>query len=427
MNLIQSQLQQTIQDKGVSDYFTAVTTNPGSWAFTNFDIDQHKFPKGDISALPSTITHYFAQNNEYQGIRLLKQILKKTSATFTQDLEQYPEVAVPTTKGMQKIARCYNERYGISIAEVRLDDLEHILAEKKQEFHHLQHPMYIGIVVHEDTPTTTANHVIPMIVCFTPGKKEKRGIECFIMDVTGISDPVGPDATVLDNRLRAKLAQCQAAVVNSDGFRQADTKSCRIGSLVILRNALLYLKKYPFKEGLIKNLESVESGFFTRLKEAEPMLQKFSAQDVRCVLGLMNINPDTLPKAVAIPDEWAYIEQIYKPRRDVTVIRDEFSSKFQKQQSPKTASIYRKKYEQECTFVAKIVIQAAKNTFPVYKCLLEKTVFPSGVLCTFSPVESSITITIRIAKTINTYLQNKALRFVNQLSPVENALSSLSL
>ncbi len=424
MNPIQSKLQQTIQEKGVSDSFTAVITNPGTWKVANFDIDLHNLPKGDISALPSTITGYFAQNKEHQGIRIIKQILKKTESKFSQELEQYPEVAVPTAKGMQKIASYYNARYGISITNVRLNDLDYVLLEKMQEFRELQHPMYIGIVVDENEESI-ANHVIPMIVSFTPQEKKRLSVECFIMDVTGISDPLGPDAACLDNRLRAKLAECKLPVVNSDGFRQADTKSCRIGSLVILRNALLYLKKHPFKDGLIKNLKSIEAGFFTRLKES-PELKNLSAQDLKMFLGFIGINPDTLPKAVAIPDEWAYMEQIYKPRQDVTVIRDLFSSKPEKHEAPKTASVYRKKYEEECTFVAKIVIQAAKN-FSLFKGLLEKTALPREVVCTFSPEDSSITFTIRIAKRINTYLQNKALRFVNKLSPIESGLSSLSL
>lgn len=226
----------------LAEYFSMMKTNCRYWVVQNFDIDNHAEPKGSVNAIPSTITKYFKENGKTQFVNVLKGILKKFRTVISQELKNYPELPIPTQKGLEAIASHYSKKYGVLIFYVHIDQVKEFLEAKRKEYSKIKTPSYIGLIIHEDNEQTKVGHTIPMLTCCVPGKEQR--FECFIMDVRGISEPVGPDANCLDNRLRKCLADCHVEdVFSCDGFRQADEFSCRTGSLILLRNALLFYKK----------------------------------------------------------------------------------------------------------------------------------------------------------------------------------------
>ena len=103
-------------------------------------------------------------------------------------------------------------------------------------------------------------------------------------------------------------------------FRQADTFSCRTEALVILRNALLYIKHH-----------GITSLDFLPRKESS--------------------SDEVIP--VSLPEEWDYTNQVSHKGgtpEEKLVIRDFFSNQEAKREAPRTVAEFREKYSAPVTF-----------------------------------------------------------------------------
>ncbi len=186
-----------------------------------------------------------------------------------------PQGVLPFNSLLKEMTDQYLRKYAIEIRICNTEEFEELISLSLV----LEHP--IGVIVtadHEIDPGfyyyksfNSTMHVTPVLLNFRNEKKE-----AIILDSAGVNAeavPVEPLSEFVDCTLK-HLSRGQCMPYIASAARQADPFSCRTDALIILRNALLDLKK---------GFETLES-------------------------KLIKITSDRL---VSLPMQWSYTSQIF--------------------------------------------------------------------------------------------------------------------
>lgn len=171
-----------------------------------------------------------------------------------------PSLAIPNTNALRSIADKYADKYEVNIKVIslpkveeapppdeeddayydyinsrddvfkeRLNNTKQLLISQIREELQDKTPRSIGMIFDVDGKS----HVVPLLL-----KMENEEAQILVLDILGSNPRHAINKAVLDalQELQLPFAQCRDK-------RQADMRSCRIGSVVTLRNALLTLKE----------------------------------------------------------------------------------------------------------------------------------------------------------------------------------------
>lgn len=262
------------------------------------------------------------------------------------------KIAVPNKTALEFEAERYFEKYEIVIKITLRQDLEDLLTELNNQF---SDETYIGIIVFREW---SHQHVTPLLIYF-PGKENSKCREAVILDTAGEYKRLKKD---LEENFEDILFP---EVFYTEKARQADTYSCRTGAMVLLRNALLYLKQGGHNGGF--------SEIFNENKIEE------------------------------LPPEWDYTEQIsnkHPGAKGYLAIRSRFSKK---EKAPQTVEEHRQKHTREIQSRYKI-----SNSYSDLTKEFAKKTPPKGM--TFQVTSSKCKLEFTLTSTVNTYLFDKAHR-----------------
>lgn len=210
-----------------------------------------------------------------------------------------PTISVPQSAAMEAVARKYYEKYDIEIYIKPIDSLSAFIEDYART---VKKSCYIGVITGSDI-SGTQRHVTPLLCYFDV---EKDAVELIILD--SVVNPLY--ISIIYEEL--EHLNIKSSVSTQGSIRQADTNSCRTDALIILRNALLWIKHYKIANGfslIIEKLEKNQQG--------------------------TNI----------LPPEWMYNAQIYpreyKKDGKYVVIRNLYSSKISKREKIETVDEHR--------------------------------------------------------------------------------------
>lgn len=276
-----------------------------------------------------------------------------------------PPIQSPSQAALIKIAERYKEKYKIDIFVLKIEELKNQI-EKIQST--IKEPRCIGFITAQ-TLTIDQGHVAPMLVFFKPGESP----QFLLMDVLGLTK--GTLYTDIIKNFPEDWVGEQS-FASSTGIRQADDYSCRIGSITLLRNALL-----SFKE-----TKDPTSYWHEVFRNASKIL----------------------------PPQWTYIEQMQhgpeEGQMKATAIRDKFSKKEAKRNNPRSA--YQRRLDKsETVTVEHAIFFRFDDNFK--KDLFTNITAPPG--STIEIRDYGVILRIVVEKNLNTYLQRKGAREKNRL------------
>jgi hypothetical protein len=198
--------------------------------------------------------------NEHPFYEQFENAVKETESALyamsTDDIES------PNFAALEHEASYYEKKYQIPILIADLSSLPHVLENLKAEF---TSPCYVGIIFGISIKNKPYSHVTPLIFYF-PGSRDLSKVECMIMDAAN-SDLEGD---CIDSEMIENYGISQKNIYEVKHIRQADKFSCRVGALVMLRNALLWLRYHeqtgfqgvlPFCEREGNTLTTLPSGW----------------------------------------------------------------------------------------------------------------------------------------------------------------------
>lgn len=156
----------------------------------------------------------------------------------------FPQVVLPSNASLKTVAERYLKKYGINILICTTEEFEEFIASNPA----FDHP--IGVIVTADHEIDhgfyyyksfeSTQHVTPVLLHFS-----KEGQQAIILDSVGVKPdgiPVHPLSEFVECTLNHLTeGRCETCVVGA--VRQADFHSCRSDALIILRNALVDLKR----------------------------------------------------------------------------------------------------------------------------------------------------------------------------------------
>lgn len=222
----------------------------------------------------------------------------------------------PKNSVMQSICAHYQKKYGIQIELIPSTDF----AARWEELKKGEEPRFLGLLLRH--PDKHFGHVCPLLCYFAKGRAE-----CYIMDVINQKFTF----RVLDESVEEALQRAGATYQNrAKTDRQADTDSCRLGAVTLLRNALLWIKKFGAGESLQSLLAKME------IEKTE----------------------------FNLPLEWSYTEQIYPKKGNLDkmyVIRDFYSTK---KKAPRTIAQFREAHTKPGTFECTLFL-SSQTKIPV--------------------------------------------------------------
>lgn len=283
---------------------------------------------------------------------------------FRYKQNSYPFV-YPTFKGLIAYVEHYKNKYGISITVLNNESeistfLQNQLQDKTERF--------MAIIF---DPTKT-EHVVSLIVKF-----HSKGAKAIILDV--ITQYKHEFCKVLENQLminKIPTSICQDP-------RQADTKSCRVGALVTLRNALLNLKSN---------------------KSASAIFDTANISSGQC----------------SIPAEWGFTDQIFKPKVSIDSLKNPrqlYSTKEYKRKAPESIQESRNKYQHDLLHF-KYKITLSKN--PATEALdLSMLKLPPEIKCFRVGSDRLLRITISKNPNLNVYMLYKGFHVAKYLNNLD--------
>lgn len=240
----------------------------------------------------------------------------QTKAHFS--FQTSEEVLTPNQAALEQWASHYYEKYGIVIQVVEPGELK----EKVSKWHEeVKEPTYFGVITRSTRRTSTLDegHVTPILL-YLPGNSDITEVEAVIMDTIGEGVPF--------EYILLSLGICETNLFSTIKVRQATQRSCRVGALALLRNALLDLKH-----------KQVTGGFSAILNEEARFSEEQGFTFAARALDYL-------------PPQWDYTEQASNPllKAHHLAIHTCFNSK----KTPISAQEHRKKYQKRCSFDYKV-------------------------------------------------------------------------
>lgn len=267
---------------------------------------------------------------DYPDCPIAKWIKENANNLFKEEeYLTYEKIAQPSFQWLTEQAAYYQKRYGIDIRVTSCEDFGNLLCSLNATYE--KSGRYVGIIVGL-TPGLDSEHLIPIVLHFGKDKNE-----CLI------SDAIGPFKAEFSDTLHYGIvAQLEILgirannVIDSEEVRLADSFSCRLDSMLFLRNVLLYFRKYPEKRGLIATLE--ENGK---------------------IVG-KHISYNKLNVIDFLPAQWLHHAQIFsrKPNANKELVITDFFNENRKA-NPRTIEEFHQKYSQD--FVVRYTFTIARE------------------------------------------------------------------
>ncbi len=218
--------------------------------------------KGVSRELEEVFKHNITERGSLNGFLIIEQRLH--------------EIAMPSNELLIIKAKFYKEKYGINIFIAENEQLINLINENCNQYP--SEPVGL-IFCHEET------HVVPIILNFSA-----LGKEIIILDV------LGPLPQNKVSEMFLKLLKSTNVPFGSCSYkRQVDKFSCRTGSLVTLRNALLDLKSNLLEKSLFEYV-SCKSDLFSI-----PPAWGFTDQIFKCEEAMFSVMNPRQPYSKLIP------------------------------------------------------------------------------------------------------------------------------
>jgi hypothetical protein len=282
--------------------------------------------------------------------------------------------ASPNKAALKSIAQRYWDKYKIYICIKSITSLSASISSFESEIKNAQEMQhrFIGFIVGQKEHIQ-CGHLAPLLGFF----QKAHPPQFLLMDV------VGESPLHLKHFIPSALTQdiCdQSSFVIASGNRQADPFSCRLGAIVLLRNAMLWLQNAP-----------TPSAYWKRACAAAPQ---------------------------TIPFEWSYIEQIQqmnKENRPLAVCkRDQFSKNPTKREHPRLTENRFNAYFAEVTMSQYIYCRFSEK---LEKKSLRILDLPAQTTLEF--VSDGIILDFSYKIRVNSYLLEKGYREIAKLSNKE--------
>lgn len=271
----------------------------------------------------------------------------------------------PNYAALEKIAQRYKLKYDITIKICDLDGFPALIFADLQRFQTSVQPTCVGYIVAKKT-SMDGGHVAPVIGSYC----RNRDTQLIAMDV------LGQGSSGL-NRYIERLFIRPIQVVSTTGGRQADSYSCRIGAITLLRNALLDCKTV-------------------------------SDQRWQQIFERAGKN---------LPPEWTYGEQVQlldRDQRNGVAIRDLFSKKEAKRKQPRSLEEHAKKTVEAQSF--HFLFQCIRSDIQIPRSLLAVIPPPEGMRLSYTADRVLLSIPMEENRFVNAYLYRKALREKGKIS-----------